>query len=298
MTSSKKKRGKQRKAAKNLAAANNISDATTPAVGRVPSIPAGYTAMQVSPSQIVALVQKGNKSATIALLSNEISDIPFEINGVLPSVLRLLQKCEHETFATLMAGIGGDLPSPSLWISLILKATMSKPSCCMQIAQNIGPMVRCMCNDTKRLFFKSNKHWKEAITYFVVLIWILVRTINSEESNDTKLNIVGTLLKHEGLLRTIVQWGFWGEEHRPDIAKELDVNRCSRIVQLGKEITSWIICDVYDDRKEYQEIFGINPLEIIATTPIVSKDYDPNCMISYMAGLIRLVRATNGDKNL
>ena len=74
--------------------------------------------------------------------------------------------------------------------------------------------------------------------HFVVLIWyIFGRTVvNSEESNDTKLNIVGTLLKHEGLLRTIVQWGFWGEEHRPDIAKELYVNRCSRIVQLGKEI--------------------------------------------------------------
>ena len=80
----------------------------------------------------------------------------------------------------------------------------------------------------------------------VVLIWyIFGRTVvNSDESKDTKLNIVGTLLKHEGLLRTIVQWGFWGEEHRPDIAKELDVNRCSRIVQLGEEITSWIICDI------------------------------------------------------
>ena len=73
-------------------------------------------------------------------------------------------------------------------------------------------------------FFKSNKHWRQAITYFVELIWFIFDgTINSEESNDTKLNIVGTLLKNERLLRTIVQWGFWGEEHRPDIVKEFQL---------------------------------------------------------------------------
>ena len=68
-------------------------------------------------------------------------------------------------------------------------------------------------------------------------------------------------------------------------------------------MTSRIIHVVYDayeyddDYKEYQKIFGFDPLEIIATTPIVSKDYHPDCMISYMAGLIRLVKATNGDKD-
>ena len=165
-SSSKKKRGKQRKAAKNrAAAANNISDATTPAVGRVPSIPAGYTAMQVSPSQIVALVQKGNKFATEALILSldKKTDMSFEINAVLPSVLGFLQKCEHETFGKVIVGIGGDLSSPSTWIRLLLRTSMSKPSCCMQIAENIGPVVRCMCKDSKRLFFKSNKHWRESI---------------------------------------------------------------------------------------------------------------------------------------
>ena len=64
-SSSKKKRGKQRKAAKNLAAANNniSGDVTTPVAGRVPSIPAGHTAINLTSSQLVALVKNGNKFA-------------------------------------------------------------------------------------------------------------------------------------------------------------------------------------------------------------------------------------------
>ena len=33
-------------------------------------------------------------------------------------------------------------------------------------------------------------------------------------------------------------------------------------------------------------------LEAIGTAPIVSKEYNPNCMISYVAGMIRMAKAT------
>ena len=296
MTSSKKKRGKQRKAAKNLAAANNISDATTPVVDRI-YISSGNTTINLSSSQLVALVKKGNKTATEALILSldKKTDMSFEINAVLPSVLGFLQKCEHETFGKVIVGIGGDLSSPSTWIRLLLRTSMSKPSCCMQIAENIGPVVRCMCNDSKRLFFKSNKHWRESIVSFVGLIASMVP--NDDASPVEKRNIIDTLLQYEDFLRSIVQWGFWGEEHRPDIVKELGVEECTLIaVNLGRRITARL---VLEEAELIEECLGEEEakgrLEAIGTAPIVSKEYNPNCMISYVAGMIRIMQTT-GDK--
>ena len=291
MTSSKKKRGKQRKAAKLASAANNnISGDDTTAVvdDKAGSFLAAVRNGENYPTELLAQIPPGSYERLFTSVGTS-----FESSGILSAVFNFLQRCEDETFGMVMAGVGGNLATPSMWIKLLARASEREPSCRLQIAQNIGPLVRCMCADTKRLFFKSNKHWKEAITYFVVLIWILVRTINSEESNDTKMNIVGTLLKHEELLKTIVQWGFWGEEHRPDIAKELTVNGCSHIVSIGREITAWIIHGCYDACDDFS---SREPLVTICTTPIVSKDYDPDCMVSHLSELIRRIKkATSGD---
>ena len=37
------------------------------------------------------------------------------------------------------------------------------------------PLVRCMCADTKRVFFKSNMHWRQCVRPFVELISYLIR---------------------------------------------------------------------------------------------------------------------------
>lgn len=37
------------------------------------------------------------------------------------------------------------------------------------------------------------------------------------------------LLKYDGLLRSIVQWGYWDAEHRSDIVDELVNNECETI---------------------------------------------------------------------
>ena len=280
MTSSKKKRGKQRKAAKNLAAANNISGDATTDVGRVPSsIPAGYTAMKVSPSQIVALVQKGNKFATEGLTRSE-GNISFEINGVLPSVLGFLQKCEHEMLAKVVVDIGGDITSPTTWIKLLLRARVLEPRCCLQIAENIGPLVRCMCNDTKRVLFKSNKHWRDSIVPFVELIYTVLYV---EGARDEKRKITDALFEHEGLLKSIVRWGFWEDAYRPDITKELGVKNCTSIVEWGRDATAFLVTNAADYAGDVT-----CALETIATTSIVSKEYDPNCLVSYVTGLIRM----------
>ena len=54
-------------------------------------------------------------------------------------------------------------------------------------------------------------------------------------SNIIHVDTVDALLQHHGLLRSIVQWGFWGDDHRPDISREIGIANCARIVSLGRE---------------------------------------------------------------
>ena len=84
----------------------------------------------------------------------------------------------------------------------------------LQIAENIGPLVRCMCNDTKRLFFKSKKHWRESIGVFQKLIYNMTCNFSRPTEQDARKRVTETLLQHDGgiLLRSIVQWGFWEED--------------------------------------------------------------------------------------
>jgi len=53
----------------------------------------------------------------------------------------------------VVARVGGDLESPVMWIKVLLFGAVHVESCKLQIAQNIGPLVNCFCNDTERLFF-------------------------------------------------------------------------------------------------------------------------------------------------
>ena len=108
-----------------------------------------------------------------------------------------------------------------------------------------------------------------------------------------KRKIINTLLQYEGLLRSIVQWGFWGNENRPDIMKELGAEVCTLIaVKIGRKMTTRLVlheASIENGSLGEEETMG--RLESIVSTPIVSKEYDPNCMISYVAGMIRMVKA-------
>ena len=166
----------------------------------------------------------------------------------------------------------------------------------LQIAENIGPLVRRMCNDTERLFFKSNKHWNESIVSFVQL----VSTITCHSINDREDILADTLFKYDGLLSSVVQWAFWGDEQRPDIARDLTTLEFSHIAELGRSTASSLILqiDTYlrDDNGDLTES-GKERLLMIGTTPVVSKDYDSTCMISYVAGLVRYTKTYDWGYN-
>jgi len=263
----KKERGKQRKAAKNLAAANGT----------------------INISRTVRLIRKGDNKTTINIGSSspthsleESNGISYEQSGILSTVLKFLRRCEDDTFVKVMLGVGGDLKAPRFWVQVLIKAEVQEPSCRLQIAQSIAPLVMCMCNDTKRQFFRSNKHWVDTIYNFVCLIHnMILKSVNNSDKIDGKV-IIDTLLQYEGLLTSIVQWGFWEEECRPDITNELKTDHCVSIVRLGKVIFNRLIKAANTQTEE-----GRERLETIGTTPIISKEYDSECKISFVVGLIR-----------
>jgi len=284
VSSNKKKRGQQRKAEK----ANKES-----------------VVMNLR-QKLVAFTKRGiriaNNKATLGLIDpTEILSTNEDLRGskvdiiidVLPSVLNFLKRCEDETFHQVLRSDRGDLRTPSTWIEVLLNGAVDVASCRMQITDNIGPLVRCMCNDTERLFFQSNKHWNESIVSFVQLI----STITLHSIHDKDEILTDKVFKYDGLLTSIVQWGFWGMRDRPDIARDLQSEEISHIRMLGRKTTEMIVCSDNYVRDEMGILTekGRSVLDIVATTPIVSKEFDPTCMVSFVAGYVGLLK-TEGMK--
>ena len=296
--SGKKKRAKERKDAKKRN--KEMNDALVDAHN---DIEKGGSAYITCPHLIERLaktqlekVQKGRDEATVALYDSD--RLGFSAPHVLsirsvPIVLNFLKRCEDESFEQVIDSVGGDLKTPMHWIEVLAFSVRRLDfDCNLQIAENISPLVGCMCNDTERLFFKSNEHWGESIILFTALIYhLLTKQDNVEHVEYTK--IAHSLLNHGGLLRSIVQWGFW-DEHRPDIAKEIKAEDLAHIASAGVQITQHLLRGAINNEIEHSfslTISGKSLIEIIATTPIINNEYDSSCMISCVAGLIRLMKA-------
>ena len=240
---------------------------------------------------IIQHIQAGNFYVTDVLVNYDVANFSLVDSGVLLVVLDFLKRCKYESFAKVSSS--NNLKTPSKWIEILNRATRQEPSCMLQIAENIGPLVKCMCNDMERVFFKSNKHWREGVDAFVRLIYQIIYTC--WDNSGDKMIVQTLLQKNEGLLTSIIQWGFWGEKNRPDIARELKKNAvdvCNVISVLGNVATVYLIVDednfLYDDG-EFTE-YGKEMLKLVGTTPVVSKDYDPNCQASYVVGLIQFMK--------
>ena len=124
--------------------------------------------------------------------------------------VHFIDKCEDYTFDKVLADrsvlgpltrdaikSGGDLrelQSPSLWIKVLIRAAELEASCQVDIAVSIDPLVRCMGNDTERLFFKSNEHWKEGIESFACLVYNMM-IINTDE--DSRRQVIKAFLAND-----------------------------------------------------------------------------------------------------
>ena len=172
----------------------------------------------------------------------------------------------------------------------LVRASLVEPSCKLLIVQNIGPLARCMCNDTDRLLFKSNKYWRQVIVMFVNLVVNVMENKADKTLEDEK--IVDTMLQYDGMPRSIVQWGYWEEHRRPDIMKELRSEgfTSTMSILLSRRVIELLVLNIGMKGE------GRNRLLEIGTTSIVNKDYDPNCMISYTADLVHLLKTSINEK--
>ena len=181
-TSNKKKRGKQRKAAKQQTTAS--TSAVSPDQDQVVvSTPNGTYIHPNHHKLMTQYFRRGDNKATEILTSltsedvrtNGISwpNISLDQSGIVSSAVYFLKQCEDETFDKALVDardsvsaprprgghisfVGGDLKSPSLWITILRKSIDS--SGITSAIFRIRPLVMCMCNDTERLFFKSSTH--------------------------------------------------------------------------------------------------------------------------------------------
>jgi len=320
VSSSKKKRGKQRKAAKQKTSAG-ITCYTHPS-NELSIISTQSDRTYILPHQhkLAALfVQRGDAATTVVMEELTDEDVMYDgitrpnislvQSGILSSVLNFLKRCEQETFDGVMAGargdvfapngkiianIGGNMDTPSIWIRVLLKAVELEPVCMLQIAESIGPLIRCFNNDTERLFFNNNKHWLEGIVRFVELIGMIVNPATPQW--DSK--IVDTLLQHEGFLPSIIQCGFW-DDYRPDIVNELGNEDCAYVASLCRCITKDLLRNATNQRSDDGSLtIDRKQVAVIGSTPIVSKDYDLGCMLSYTAGLICQTKNKESEDSL
>jgi len=153
----KKKRGQQRKAAKSQAMANYGVSSNRELAAKVEveaKFIEGVLRARDLPTRGLSVEYDYDKQSSKL--------VPGQVHKrALPHILNFLKRCEDETFDRVMSSVGGELVSPVPWIEVLLKTIEYAPGCSLQIATNIGPMVSCMCKDTERLFFKSNKLWRE-----------------------------------------------------------------------------------------------------------------------------------------
>lgn len=222
---------------------------------------------------------------------------------LISSVLSFLKRCGKESFDYVCADVGREIPSPSIWIAILsgMICYVKDSSCTLQIAENIGPLVKCMCDDTTCLFFKSSEHWEDSIVEFVCLIrHIIINVANRVKRGDPVIiqKTIDALLQHQGLLNFIVQWCFWDDEHRPDIWLKLGAEDCTKIAEWGRIAMESLILGVgllAQTQSQRVVEYGKKWLRQLGSTPIVSKEYDPSCKVSSVAGLIRLLESSLDD---
>ena len=314
MASAKKRRGRERKAARKNASNDRNAHSNG---GKVSSGRDNNNNESQSSSAIISHesivrrtvegVRRGSDNFTL-FASSCLFDTTTDIRiidglikeGLLDATLGLLGRC-NEDFGSVMCDIGGgDLQTPASWVVIIERAvTVSIGH--SQIIDNIGPLVSCMCDDVERKFFGSKKYWHESILPFIAMIERLLVI----DSNVTKL------CQYEGLFERVAQWWFW-QYYRPDIVDELkafitstsDVKSCLTYVDsisgfvrtthlIGEDamfrVIEWVRKTMkIEDFSLINCMGNENAKKMLGDIgPIVSRAYDPNCKVSFVGGIIR-----------
>jgi hypothetical protein len=224
------------------------------------------------------------------------------VNGLVSDylisvTLEFLSQCEHEDFNEMVRKVKGNLRTPVDWIEILAHFGVLE-QCKLNIAKGIQAVIGCLCDDAKRLFFKSNKYWNAAIPPFLTLVSNLLLPSSLVYLSVTVYNV---LLQNEAFLDSIVQKAFWSS-YRPDIVKEQESHRLSVNITSLQDCAHVVIryLIVIGNKRDATELDnelnpsasqnGMHTIRTIAKTPLVSKAYDPDCKVNYFVGMIRMLK--------
>ena len=303
MASAKKRRGRERKAARKKD--NNDGARTDCSNGGNGELSSNI----ISDLRLINEMLTGSNMATSSVIACYQQEVPIEHQ---PSIISLglldiallnitldhLGRC-NEDFESVMRGIGGDLETPIKWLELLIIIATKSNEYHSRIIDKIGPLVRCMCDDIEREFFGSKRYWHEAISPFIGIIY---KMLEAECNNFIQLS------QYKGLFEMMVQSWFW-QSHRPDIVNEF--NTLISTPEIPVSIRSEDFENNDDPSATMTALGMIATLRLIAVArktddakkmlgnigsiPIVSRAYDPNCKVSLTVGLIRYIKKS-GDR--
>lgn len=218
--------------------------------------------------------------------------------GLIQIILDILKQCGEKEFSQVLVATT-TVVSPVEYIGClsqyVIRDVMSgkrtpqdniDDPVCIEIAENIGPLVECMCDNETREFFKSKFFWYQSYSFFVMFVQNLVM-MNSEAMN--------VLLQYEdGRLTCILIQTLFFEKYRPDIMKD----ELAPKLMLGGptchaalEIIQMHMSMITNEKGVGDRFIGEQSKKIydIGVTPVVCGSHDPNCSISFMRGLVDLL---------
>jgi len=300
VSSNKKRRGKQRKAAKNREAAA-AAQPTNTGTNEVNGIGTEFEQFwgddqryrkafnTLPPEKIINDIKRGDYTATemaSELSSTDEADIVCRdrlINaGIVPVILELLDRCREE------------LPFPNVfpnqWMSML--CVFGDPSTDVQYAKSMGPIIQCLSDDRKRQFFQSNMFWHFSIPDFLTMASNVIQT-------EAALKI---MLTYEGFLDMVIRCLFYKSD-RADIVQEVkDLSFFAlgdafpSIIKSSCEIITSIVhslvdfgpqCLSYDDMK-WKSAEGKELVNKMGKTFIMSSCNDnQDCKVLLVEGLLR-----------
>jgi len=177
---------------------------------------------KLSPTEVVEAIRSGDKIITRAAArmqtQNEATEIVYREKlyeaGIIDALLHFLSMCEGP-FASVDLSINSNqrIFKPCHWVHLLntmTKINLGKGRFNMQIVNNLGPLIKCMCDTKKRELFESKAQWYGSLDSFVRILGNVMQDADAG----------GVLLKIDGVFDMLLQCIFI-KDCRLDIVKEM-----------------------------------------------------------------------------
>lgn len=159
----------------------------------------------------------------------------------------------------------------------------------LAILVDIEPLVKCMRDDKTKLLFKSEEYWFQTYPFFIILVTNVVMQNNKAMS---------VILQYEdgGFMRIIVQYLFLGK-YRADIleatlAKKWILPRLEASTEAAFRFI-YLRMSMITSTTPHGNLLGEDQnksLYEIGILPVVHEAYDPNCTVSFMLGIVDLLK--------